>query len=173
MKNIVLTYGCIAGTIVSLMMVVGSYTCYHDAQFKPNMFWGYGGMVVAFAFITIGILKFRNQHNQGSITFGKAFQIGLLIALITSTFYVVVWLIEYYLFVPDFMDKYVSATLKVAQENGITGAALEAQKQQLQMYQDWYKNPLLLILLTYAEILPLGILVALLSALALKRKSKA
>jgi len=173
MKNIVLTYGCIAGFIVSLMMVVGSYTCYHDAHFKPNLFWGYGGMVAAFAFISIGILKFRNQQNQGSITFGKAFQIGLLIALIISTFYVVVWLIEYYLFIPDFMDKYVSAALKEAQQKGINGAALEAQKQQLQRYQDWYKNPLLLILLTYAEILPLGILVALLSALGLKKKPKA
>ncbi|WP_309640972.1 hypothetical protein [Flavobacterium sp.] len=38
------------------------------------------------------------------------------------------------------------------------------------MYKEWYKNPLLVILMTYAEIFPIGLLIALISALILKKK---
>jgi len=40
-------------------------------------------------------------------------------------------------------------------------------------FKEMYKNPLYVVLITYTEVLPVGLIVALVSALILKRKNKA
>lgn len=170
MKKIILTYGSIAGVIVILMMTFSAYSFYNNPDFKPSEIIGYTGMLVAFTFVFIGIKNFRDKQNDGLISFGKAFKIGALITLIASTCYVAAWLIEYYVFFPDFMDKYMVTMVKSAKESGLSAAELAAKKSEMNMYAAWYKNPILVILLTYMEILPLGLVIALISALILKKK---
>lgn len=172
MKKTVLVFGLIAGTLVTAMMVYTSLRIAVKQDFKGNELLGYTTMLVAFSFIFVGIKNYRDKYNQGLITFGKAFKIGLYITLVASTMYVGVWLIEYYLFVPDFMEKYTACAMNNARESGATQAQLKEKADMLALQAAWYKNPLLVILLTYSEILPIGLLVSLISALLLKRKSK-
>lgn len=170
MKKTILTYGLIAGAIVTSLMVFSTYWCYNNPDFKASMVIGYLGMLVAFTFVFIGIKNFRDKQNLGSITFVQAFKIGALISLIASTCYVAVWLVEYYVFIPDFMEKYTAMMLKEAQQSGLSDAAMQAKREEMQMYTQWYKNPLMVILMTYMEILPIGLVIALVSSLILKRK---
>lgn len=172
MKKTILINGLIAGFIVTAMMVISSALCYNDPNFKGSMVLGYLGMLLAFSFVFVGIKSYRDKHNSGVITFGKAFKIGLLITLIASTAYVAVWLVEYYFFIPDFMEKYTAHILKQATESGATVAEIQAQTNEMEMYKEWYKNPILVVILTYAEVLPIGLIVTLISALILKRNQK-
>jgi hypothetical protein len=106
------------------------------------------------------------------ITFGKAFKIGLLISLIASSMYVIVWLVEYYAFIPDFMDKYTSHVLKAAREDGATPAELEKKAAEMAEFKEMYRNPLAVILISYTEVLPIGLAVSLICAWILRRKQK-
>ena len=63
-----------------------------------GMFIGMFTMILAYTFIVLGIIKLRNENDGIIITFGKAFLCGLGILFITSTIYVLVWLIIYYNF---------------------------------------------------------------------------
>lgn len=173
MKKNVLTFGLISGLIVTAMMIYGSIRLSNNEDFKASALLGYATMIVAFAFIFIGIKNFRDKHNGGTVSFGKAFRIGLYITLIASTMYVVVWLVEYYVFVPDFIEKYTACAMKNAKADGATEAELTKQAASLATYAKMYKNPLFVILLTYMEILPIGLVIALISALILKRKKPA
>jgi hypothetical protein len=130
-------------------------------------------MVVAFAFMFVGIKNFRDKYNGGVVSFGKAFRIGLYIALIASTMYVLVWLVEYYFFVPDFMEKYTACTMRDARASGASEAELTEKAAEMAKFTEMYKNPVWVVLITYAEILPVGLLIALISALILKRKTPA
>lgn len=170
MKKIVLTYGLIAGAIVTAFMAYGVFALNKNPDYEGSMLLGYTGMLVAFAFVFIGVKNYRDKHNEGVITFGKALKIGALISLIASTIYVGVWLIEYYCFYPDFMEKYSACAIKKLDTATMTAAQIKAKTDEIVMMKEMYKNPLWVIIFTYAEILiPIGLLVPFISAFILKR----
>lgn len=171
MKKIVIVFGIIAGLIVATLMTINVNRSYNSQNFESSMYLGYASMLLAFSFIFVGVKSYRDKHNNGIISFGKAFKIGVLICLIASTFYVVAWLIDYYLFIPDFMEKYAAHVLAEAKRNGESPQEIALQAKDMAGYKQMYKNPLFIILLTYIEILPLGLVVSLISALILKKNA--
>ncbi|QBZ98728.1 DUF4199 domain-containing protein [Flavobacterium sangjuense] len=171
MKKIILTYGLIAGAIVTAFMAYGVYSLNKNPDYEGSMILGYTGMLVAFSFVFIGVKNYRDKQNNGAITFGRALKIGALISLIASTIYVGVWLIEYYCLYPDFMEKYSAAAIQKMSTSGISATELKAKTDEMLMMKEMYKNPFWVIVFTYVEVLiPIGLLVPIISALILKRK---
>jgi hypothetical protein len=171
MKRTVLIFGSIAGLIVTALMVYSTISCYRNADFEGNMLLGYASMLLAFSFVFVGIKSYRDNYNQGVITFGKAFRVGLFITLIASSMYVIIWLIDYYVFIPDFMDKYVAHVLRELKADGASPTEVAKKQAELATYADLYKSPFWVILLTYTEVLPIGLIISLISAWILRRNS--
>src|SRR5687768_10069858 len=104
MKKIVLTFGLIAGGILSAMMLVT--LPFQDAiGFDRGEIIGYTSMMVAFLLIFFGVKSFRDNVAGGSVTFGRAFAVGAQIALVASICYVATWQVIYYKLAPDFGAK--------------------------------------------------------------------
>ena len=173
MKKTILFCGVIAGLISTSLyiglMVLGRAG---DIDFKNGYFYGYTLMILAFSFIFVGTKITRDKYNGGLISFGKAFRVGLYITLIASTVYVIVWLIDYYFFIPDFGEKYGAYMLEKLKASGANQAEISRQTAEMARFSEMYKNPFFIILLTYAEILPVGIIISLISAWTLKKKPK-
>ncbi len=68
------------------------------------------------------------------------------------------------------MDRYCAAMTEEAKAS-LSGAALEAKVTEINNAKAIYATPLGFTLFTYAEILPVGILVSLVAALVLRRKN--
>ena len=170
MKRNVLIFGLILGTILTGHMVYMVDVVYHNPDFESNDVVGYAAMVVVFSLTFFGIRNYRNKQLNGVISIGTAFKTGALIALIGSTMYVGVWLFYYYLFVPDFLDKYCLHVIHQATRNGATASELAAKTQQMAQFKEMYKSPVFVVLISYAEVLPIGLVVAFVSSLILKRK---
>ncbi|WP_337042410.1 DUF4199 domain-containing protein [Emticicia sp. 17c] len=172
MKKIIIVCGLIAGLIVSTFMVSSIGFCYASGNFDGNILIGYASMLLAFSLVFVGIKNYRDKYHEGHITFGKALQIGIYISLIASTIYVLVWMVDYYVFVPDFMEKYNEHILQQAKENGASAAEIKDKLKEVEGYAKYYQTPFGVMLLTYLEILPIGLIVSLISALILKKKNK-
>jgi len=170
MKKLVLRYGLLGGFIVGGIMATATLYCYGTGRFEGSMVLGYASMLLAFSLIFVAVKQLRDKHYSGVISFGQAFKTAILITLVTSTIYVLTWLICYYFFIPDFMERYSSYMIEKATADGSTAAEIAKQNEQMAMYKDMYKNPLFVVLLTYMEILPVGLFVSLVAALILKRK---
>lgn len=171
MKKIVLIFGLIAGAILSAMMLV-NVSLIDQIGFDKGEIIGYTTMVVAFLMIYFGVRTYRDNHAGGTIRFGRAFGIGLLITLVASTCYVGTWQVVYHTLAPDFGDKYGAYVIEKARKSGATEAQLAVQKKEMQEFIEMYKNPLVNVALTYLEPLPVGLLFSLVSAGLLSRRRK-
>lgn len=164
MKRPILIFGLVIGTILCINMVVMINMMYGPTEFEGNDVLGYAAMVLLFSLIFFGVRNYRNKYLEGYISFWEAFKSGAMIAFVGSTLYVVVWLFYYYLFVPDFVDVYTDYVL-----NNTPQAEIAAKTQEMADLKEMYKNPLFVILITYFEVLPIGLVVALISSFILKR----
>ncbi|TRX36115.1 DUF4199 domain-containing protein [Flavobacterium sp. ZT3R18] len=164
MQNNIFKNGILGGIIVSIVMISMIFYMKTYPDREPSAIIGFASMFLAFTFVILGIKKER-EINNSAITFKRAFLTGLGISLVISTIYVMVWLIIYYIFFPDFMDKYSEMVLK-----NTNPEELAAKITEMNQMKEWYKNPLMIIVLTYMEILPIGIVVSLIGALILKKK---
>jgi Protein of unknown function (DUF4199) len=174
MKKNILIYGLIAGVIVSVLMLLSinyaSY-CAGNVDYSTSMLIGYASMLLAFSLVFVGIRNYRDNYNSGVISFGKAFKTGMLIVLTASTIYVIVWLIAYYFFMPDFAEKLSAHMIGDLKAKGGSAEEIEKQTKEMAEFVKMYKNPFFNALMTYVEILPVGLVVTLISSLILKRKA--
>jgi len=168
MNRYVVIFGSVLGTILCANLFYMVNLCYTNPDFKSNDILGYAALVIVFSLTFFGIRNYRNKQLKGIISLGKAFKTGALIALLGSTVYVIVWLFYYYLFVPDFLDVYIPHALKE-----VPASDLAVKTKEMESLKEMYKNPLFVILITYSEVLPVGLVVAFISALVLKRKPNA
>lgn len=167
-----LFYGLIAGVIVSSLMVISMATSTKETEGGSGMMiMGFASMFLAFSMIFAAVRSYRKNEGGGYITFGKGFAIGAIVAFIASTMYVVTWMIDAHFFIPDFADKYAAAMLAKAQAANLDAAKMAAKVKEMDDFKVMYKNPVMVVLMTYMEILPLGLLLALVSALVYKKKA--
>ena len=174
MKKNIIVYGLIAGAVVSVLMLSSvNYLshCEGNVDYGTSMLIGYASMLIAFSLVFVGIRNYRDKHNQGVISFGKAFKIGIMIVLIASTMYVIAWLIDSAYFIPDFAEKYSSQMLDKLKASGASQIEIEKQTKEMASFVSMSKNPFFNAMMAYIEILPVGLVVTLISSLILKRKS--
>ena len=174
MKKNIIIYGLIAGVVVSaLMLSTVNYLshCEGNVDYDTSMLIGYASMLIALSLVFVGIRNYRNKYNGGVISFGKAFKTGILMVLIASTIYVVAWLIDYYFFIPDFMEKYSAHTLDELKASGASQVEIDKETKEMASMVTMLKNPFFNAMMAYAEILPVGLIVTLISSLILKRKA--
>lgn len=170
MKKIIWPYGIIAGFISTIGFIITMMSS-QEIDMAKGMLYGYASMLVAFSLIFVAVKNYRDKHNGGTVTFGKAFRIGLYISLIASTIYVAVWLIDYYFFIEDFYTKYSVQYLNDMQAKGLPQETIDLKMAEMKQWGELYKNPLINILMTYSEIIWVGIVLSLIAAGILKRET--
>jgi hypothetical protein len=68
------------------------------------------------------------------------------------------------------MDKYCTHVLKETKASGASQIEIDKKTTEMASFKELYKNPLFVVLITYIEILPIGLIISLIGALILKRK---
>jgi len=166
MKKTILTFGLISGAVMAAMMFA-TLPFVDKIGFDKGVIVGYTSMVLSFLLVFFGIRSYRENIAGGTITFGRAFAVLILIALISSALYVITWEIIYF-GVPGFADKFLA--MYTAQMKN-SGASPQAIQSQLDMMKS-YNNPFFNAALTFTEPFPIGLIITLISALTLRKKSK-
>ncbi|MBL0171339.1 MAG: DUF4199 domain-containing protein [Gemmatimonadaceae bacterium] len=171
MKKTVWTYGLIAGGIFAVLMLTTAV--FQDRiGFEAGEILGFTTMIAAFLMVFFGIRSYRDQVLDGTIAFGRAFKVGLLITLIACVCYVATWEVVYYNFMPDFAEKYAAQVVDKAKASGKSDAEIAEQTRKMETFKEQYKNPLVNISYTFVEVFPVGLVVVLVSAGILSRRKR-
>jgi hypothetical protein len=174
MRKIVLLYGFIGGMIIAGLLVLNTWLMQLGiVTFNNSMVVGYTSMAIALSMVFMGVRSYRNTSCGGVITFGRAFGVGILIALIASAFYVGAW--EIYLATDaelnaTFMNNYKEFSLTRMRNNGASAAEVAEAKQKLDEMCERYKDPAARVGTTFMEIFPVGLIVTLFSAAVLRKR---
>jgi hypothetical protein len=169
MKKVVLTFGLIGGVMLAVMVV--ALTPFHDQiGFDRGVYVGYTTMVLAFLMVYFGVQSYRDNVAGGSVTFGRALQVGLLISIVIMACYVAVWQVVFYNFMPDYFDKYAAYTLEQLRQSGASEGTIAEQMTQLADFKEMFKNPLIFIAFALLEPLPVALVFTLVTAGITSRK---
>jgi hypothetical protein len=175
MKKIVITYGLISGVVAggflltTVLLWENGYLLFD--MYDYGMLLGYASMLVAFSMVFFGVKAYRDNQEGGTITFWKALQIGLLISIIGSIIYAASWEV-YMQSYPGFMERYVAGYLDKMRAGGTPQAEIDAAAQSMASIQELYRNPVYRFGFSLMEIVPVGVIVSLLSAAVLRRKTE-
>jgi hypothetical protein len=170
MKKIVLRYGLASGAVLVALGALMTPCLNGAIDFDHGEVLGYSSMVLSFLLVFFGVRSYRETVAGGAIGFGKAFQVGILITLITCAIYVVVWEIAYFNFFPNFLDQYSAHVLAKMRATGESEAAIAKKTAEMAELAKHYKNPFFNSAVTFMEIFPVGLIMTLVSAAILRRK---
>ena len=173
MKKIVLKYGLISGALAAVLMTATAWFVYKGkdpTKFENGELFGYTAILLCMTLVFLGIRAYREQVGEGRLTFGQGFQVGILIAIISSFCYALAWQWVEAWIMPDFMQQYMDASLAKMKASGLSAETIAQKTAEMQHFQEMYKNPLVSIALTFLEPFPVGLLVTLASAGILRKK---
>ena len=163
MGRIIGIYGSIAGIILA-----SSFGIEHLLGANGSVILGYLIMLAALSLVFVGVKRYRDTELGGVIRFSKALLVGFGIAAVASVFYVLGW--ELYLYATNysFTESYVRETLAAARASGTSPEALAAMTSEMNAFKVQYAQLPYRLMMGFAEIAPVGLLVALVSAALLR-----
>jgi len=165
MRKIILTFGSISGVAIIASILLGGLLA---ESLKFSQLLGYLFMIVALSVIFVGIKRYRDHELGGVIRFGTAMLVGLGIAAVASVVYVGVWEINLSLTDHAFIEDYTSSVIAGKEADGVEGEELAALVAEMEVMKERYANPLFRVPMTFLEIFPVGLVVALVAAAVLR-----
>src|SRR5262245_14512277 len=140
MKKIVITFGAISGILSVIFMASTVYFVFIARRigYDQGIIVGYTGILLSFLLVYPGIRSYRENIGNGTISFGRALVVGSLITLISCAFYVLMWELFYFFFMPEFHDKMINYMMEHARISGGTADQVAAELLNIRTFAEEY-----------------------------------
>lgn len=163
MKKIILTFGIIAGLIVTSLFYI---THGGDMDFDKGQLYGYLSMVISLSTIFFATKQYRDNYSGGVIKFWECFKLGLGITAVATIIYVLFWEVYFKYVAFDFPEKYVAYLTESMQSAGKTQAEISEKVAEMNKAMEEYtNNTIYRMLITATEIFPVGLIITLISSI--------
>jgi hypothetical protein len=170
MTNIIFLFGTFAGLIVIGVTIAFIIASGGQPEMSNNsLLFGYTVMIVALSMIFFGVKRYRDRDLGGVIKFIPAFLMGLAISVVAGIIYVAGW--EVYMAATDgsYMKAYMDHYIAGEKAKGLSGAALDKLVTEMnEMMTSYNTNMPYRMGITFMEIFPVGVIIALISAALLR-----
>ncbi|MDC6366140.1 MULTISPECIES: DUF4199 domain-containing protein [Flavobacteriaceae] len=168
MKKTVIRYGLYGAVTICILFLL-SWFLLNDLSFASQEVLGYIAIIASLIFIYFGIKHFRDNENNGKVSFKKALTIGVVISLITAFAFGILDVFYAKVLNPDFMTEYYGTAADNLKAT-LPAEELEVKLAELESQKELFSNPLLSFAIMSMTVFMIGVVITLISALALQRK---
>ncbi len=169
MQNTIKKFGGYAALVGGLIFIGGHFFDW-NIDFSILEVLGYASIFASLAFVFFGIKHFRDQKNNGVISFKKALLIGLAISAISGIAIGLLDVIYVTMINPDFVVEYKEYALE-GMKTTLSANEFELEKATLEEQMKLFENPVFTGAIMFTTVFAIGIIVSLLSSLILQRKN--
>ena len=162
MKNFIKfgVYAAVAGMFFSLLSYV---TGINRAEWFYYI--GFITLLIPIYFISMAIKTKRDQELKGFISYGKAFNEGLLVTLVNGLISTAYSAVYFFLIDPSFIDFQKQKMINQWEEQGMD----DAQIEQMLEYSSWSLNPTAYTIISFFVVLFTGVIISLIVAAVMKK----
>ena len=160
MKKLIITYGLIGGVVCSVLGILNWFLIAPYSGPGISQFIGYLAVVLSLVCVPLAIIYFRNKQNQGLVTFGQGFKIGLGVTVITA-FIVGLYSYLFFVFAGESFDQW--------RTEGLSDRELQAMQTKMDQMPAFTQSHWFLGLILFINVCLIGLVISILSSLLLKR----
>ncbi len=169
MKKSIIRYSLYGSVTLAVLFVFGM-AIGGSIDYSTSEVFGYASMVISLLFVFFGIKHFRDKENNGTVSFGKALLIGVLISLIVAVVFGIIDLLYIKWINPDFMTDYYAHSVEQYKAT-LSESEFQAKLEQLESEKEMFMNPLITFVVMTMTVFVLGFIISLISSLILQRKN--
>ncbi len=170
MKTTIKKYGLYAFTIALVFFFLALYFG-KGLSFATQEVIGYVSMAVCLLPVYFGIKHHRDYENNGSINFKEGFVIGLLITLCAAIGFAIIDFLFVSYINPEFPQQYLAYSIENINASTVSAEEKLTEIENAKEMMETYGTPAFGALLMFSMVFIFGIIVSLLSAVTLQRKS--
>jgi len=168
MKQTIFRYGIYATLLIVALGGINYFIVAKYADHSLQEVAGYLTMFLSMIFVFLGIRHYRDQINGGSLSFGQGMKIGVLIVLIPAVCFGFFDLLYTQVLNPGWVDEYYKIMIDQLKAN-TPADQLTVKLKEMEQQKEFFSNPVLLFLVMAATVFIIGLLVTIISSIALRR----
>ena len=168
MRKSVLKFGLLSSLTLVILFAI-QFSLGDSLSYSNSEIFGYISIVLALLFIYFAIKNYKESINNGSVSFGKALVIGVLVSLLAGLTFGIINYIYVEVINPEFMTEYYKHMVEKA-KSSLSAAEFQIRLQDMEAEKALFSNSIISSLVMSATVLIIGFIIAGISGLILQRK---
>jgi len=168
MKSTIIKYGSY-GLLTAVILFFLALWLGQGLDYSAQEVIGYVTMIASLSFIYFGIKHYRDQVNNGFVSFGRALSIGLLISALVGLGIGIADYVYTTVINPDFAQEFLDTSLETMKTT-LSADEFEVEKAKLTQQMEDYGGSGFLAFIMFITVVLIGFVISLISGLILQRK---
>jgi hypothetical protein len=170
MKQTVFRFGIYSLLLILALSCIQFFVLMDRLNYEVMEVVGYLTILLSMIFVFFGIRYYKNERNNGVLSFGQGLKIGVLIVFFPAIFFGVFDVIYTGVINPHWQTDYTNYYLSHMKATK-SPAEFETESKKLRDNMELFGKPHMQFLIMFATVFIIGFIVSIISALALRRKA--
>lgn len=168
MKNIAIKYGLIGSAVMMLGVMLPFWIYGEDMELGAGEVYGYASMILSLTAIYFGIKQYKSELDE-KLSFKKAFIFGTFVNFVAALAFGVFSFVLYAWIMPDFLQTYLDHSIAMVEaDTSLSAEEIKVEVAYINEGKALWLSPAFGGLLMFSTVFPIGLIMTVFSALALK-----